>query len=122
MHTRDTSSLLSQVRPKSLIIIPLFPIIIRESCNILIVDIDEQMREEERKKGRKKGAGGKKKKKGKKKREILTRYRYGSILHRNTVYMEHHRTAAIGIQYTTKKKRGKGKYRSIPRTKPSGFT
>ena len=71
MHTRDTSSLLSQVRPKSLIIIPLFPIIIRESCNILIVDIDEQMREEERKKGRKKGGKKKRKKRGKKREKSL---------------------------------------------------
>ena len=63
---------------------------------MILIDIDEQMRDEERKKG-KKGGEKKEKKRRKKEREILTRYRYGSILHRNTVYMEHHRTAAIGI-------------------------
>ena len=75
---------------------------------ILIVDIDEQMREEERKKGKK---GEKKRRKKRKKKRERNPYQVpiGSILHRNTVYMEHHGTAAIGIQYITKKKKGKGK-------------
>ena len=60
--------------------------------------------EEERKKSKKRGK--KRRKKGEKKREkFLTRYGYGSILYRNTVYMERQQW-----------------YRSIPRTKPSRFT
>ena len=86
---------------------------------MILIDIDEQMREELREKKVKKGEKKKEKKRRKKEREILTRYGYGSILYRNTVYMEHHKTAetaAIGIQYTTKKKRGRGKVYRILQT------